>query len=175
MSETTTSVAVEEPPVRTTPVLDSAEEPTQTIPVKTKLKDYRQKLITIKARIRYREHAIKGFKKHLKNGTFPQRMKSIKPYPKMSSPEAHEIVNAACDEVQCVILDVMLQEEEKKLTEDQETYRSLLVQRQGYEQQFNAKKPNKPKKSTLAQIKAQSAELQQKYTQLCTKFETPCE
>lgn len=84
----------------------------------------------------------------------------------MSSPEAQEIVNAACDEVQCVILDVMLQEEEKKLTEDQETHRSLLVLRQGYEQQFNVKKPNKPKKSTLAQLKAQLAELQQKYTQL---------
>ena len=68
-------------------------------PVKTKLKQYRQKLMTIKARIRYREQAIKNFRKHLKNGTFPQRMKSIKPYPKMSSPEAQKIVNAACDQV----------------------------------------------------------------------------
>ena len=68
-------------------------------PVKTKLKQYRQKLMTIKARIRYREQAIKNFRKHLKNSTFPQRMKSIKPYPKMSSPEAQKIVNAACDQV----------------------------------------------------------------------------
>ena len=36
----------------TTPVLDNAEESTQSIPVKTKLKDYRQKLMTVKARIR---------------------------------------------------------------------------------------------------------------------------
>ena len=59
--------------------------------------------MTIKARIKYREHAIKGFRKHLKNGTFPQRMKSIEPYPKMTSPEAQAIVNAACDQVQSVI------------------------------------------------------------------------
>lgn len=71
----------------------------QARPVKTKLKGYRQKLMTIKARMRYREQAIKGFREHLKNGTFPKRMKSIKPYPKMSSPEAQAIVNAAFDQV----------------------------------------------------------------------------
>ena len=102
--------AVEEPPVKSESLENS---------VKTKLKHYRQKLMTIKARIRYREHAIKVFRKHLKNGTFPQRMKSINPYPKMSSPEAQNIVNAACDQVQCVILDVMIQEEQKKLAKDQ--------------------------------------------------------
>lgn len=100
------------------------------MPVKTKLKDYRQKLMTLKARIRYREHAIKGFRKHLRNGTFPQRMKSIKPYSKMGSPESQKIVDAACDQVQCVILDIMIQDEEKKLTEDQETYKTILEQRQ---------------------------------------------
>ena len=85
------------------------------MPVKASLKQYRQKLMTIKARIKYREQAIKGFRKHVKNGKFPQRMKSIRPYPKMSSPEAQAIVNAACDQVQCVILDQMRQEEEKNL------------------------------------------------------------
>ena len=86
-------MTVEEPPVKSEPSEKS---------VKTKLKEYRQKLMTIKARIRYREQAIENLTKHLKNGTFPQRMKSIKPYPKMSSPEAQNIVNAACDQVQCV-------------------------------------------------------------------------
>lgn len=57
----------------------------KTMAVKTRLKGYRQKLMTIKVRIRYHEQTIKGFRKHLKNGTFPQRMKSIKPYPKMQS------------------------------------------------------------------------------------------
>ena len=94
---------------------ETGNEPTEkTMPAKIRLKGYRQKLMTIKARIKYREHAIKGFRKHLKNGTFPQRMKSIKPYPKMTSPEAQAIVNAACDQVQSVIFDQMIQEEEKK-------------------------------------------------------------
>ena len=85
--------------------------------------------MTIKARIKYREHALKTFRKHLRNGTFPQRMKSIKPYPKMNSPEAQAVVNAACDQVQCVILDQMILDGEKKLTEDQEGYEVLKVQR----------------------------------------------
>ena len=87
------TMTVEEPPVKSEPSEKS---------LKTKLKQYRQKLMTIKARIRYCEQAIKNFRKHLNNGTFPQRMKSIKPYPQMSSPEAQNIVNAACDQVQCV-------------------------------------------------------------------------
>ena len=149
--------AVEETPVKS----ESLEKS-----VKIKLKHYRQKLMTIRARIRYREHAIKGFRKHLKNGTFPQRMKSINPYPKMSSPEAQNIVNAACDQVQCVILDVMIQEEQKKLAKDQDSYQALLVQRQADRQQFKAKKPKKSKKPTMAQLQQEFAELQSKYCQL---------
>ena len=84
-------------------------EPTEkTTTTVTTLKDYRQKLMATHARIKYRERTIKGFKNHLKKGTFPQRMKSIKPYPKMSSSESQAIVNAACDQVQCVILDQMI-------------------------------------------------------------------
>ena len=106
------------------------------------LRGYRQKLMIIKARIKYRENAIKTFRKHLKNGTFPKRMKSIKPYPKMNKPEAQAVVNAACDQVQCVILDQMILDEEKKLTEDQESYEVLKVQRQGDRQQ-HLKTPKK--------------------------------
>ena len=102
------------------------EKTTKTV---TTLKDYRQKLMATHACIKYRERTIKGFKNHLKKGTFPQRMKSIKPYPKMSSSESQAIVNAACDQVQCVILDQMIQEEEKKLVEDQDQYQTLKVQR----------------------------------------------
>ena len=156
------TMTVEEPPVKSEPSEKS---------VKTKLKQYRQKLMTIKARIRYREQAIKNFRKHLKNSTFPQRMKSIKPYPKMSSPEAQNIVNAACDQVQCVILDQMIQKEQKKLSEDQDSYQALLVQRQGDRQQLT--KPQKPKKSTMAQLQQELTELQSKYAQLCTKLEHP--
>ena len=121
---------IEESPVKTEQTVKS---------VNASLKQYRQKLMTIQARIEYREHSIKGFRKHLKNGTFPQRMKSIKPYPKMQSSEAQAAVNAACDQVQCVILDQMIQEEEKKLSQDQDNYQTLKVERQGDRQKF--KKP----------------------------------
>ena len=93
------TMIIEEPPVKTEPSEKSD---------KIKWQRYQQKLMNIKARIRYREHALKGLRKHLMNGTFPQRMKSIKPYPKMSSPEAQAIVNAAWDQVRCVILDQMI-------------------------------------------------------------------
>ena len=65
---------------------------------KATLREYRQKLMTIQAGIKYREKVIKAFRNHLKHGTFPQRMKSIEPYPKMNSPEAQAVVNAACDQ-----------------------------------------------------------------------------
>lgn len=47
----------------------------------------------------------------------------------MSSPEAQTIVIAARDQVQCVIFNQMIQEEQKKLTQDQDMYQILLVQR----------------------------------------------
>ena len=139
------------------------------------LRGYRQKLMIIKARIKYRENAIKTFRKHLKNGTFPKRMKSIKPYPKMNKPEAQAVVNAACDQVQCVILDQMILDEEKKLTEDQESYEVLKVQRQGDRQQHLKTPKKKPKKSTVAQLQQELADLQAKYTQLYKQLETPSE
>ena len=122
----------------------TGNEPAETtMPAKTNVKGYRQKLMTIKATSKYREHTLKGFKKHLTNSKFPQRMKSIKPYPKMSSPEAQAIVNAACDQVQSVILDQMIQEEEKKLSQDHESYQTMRMQRESDRQQLKApKKPN---------------------------------
>ena len=78
------------------------------------MKEKRQKCMTIQARIKWRQRVIKAFTKHLKNGTFPKRMKSIRPYPKMGSPESQAIVNAACDQVQCVILDQIILDEEKE-------------------------------------------------------------
>ena len=49
---------------------------------KTTLQEKRPKRMTVQARIKYRERVNKAFRKHLKNGTFPKRMKSIKLYPK---------------------------------------------------------------------------------------------
>lgn len=136
------------------------------------LKQYRQKLMTIKARIKYPEHAIKGFRKHLKNGTFPKRMKSIKPYPKMQSSEAQAAVNAACDQVQCVILDQMLQEGKKKLSQDQDSYKTLKEQREAYRQKFKLPKTlKKPMKPTIRQLQQGLAELQSNYAKLCKQLE----
>ena len=96
---------------------------------KSTLKSYRQKLQAIQARIKYREKAIKGFRHHLKKGTFPKRFKSLRPYPKMDSPESQAVVNAACEQVHCVILDQMILDEEKKLTQEQAEYQILKEQR----------------------------------------------
>ena len=95
--------AIEEPTVVSEPSsnMPAMEEPTVVSEPteKTKkamLRGYPQKLMTIKARIKYREHALKTFRKHLKHGTFPQRMKSIQPYRKTNFPNAQAVVNAAC-------------------------------------------------------------------------------
>lgn len=157
-----------EPTLKTMPVKTQPKE--KTMPVKTSLKKYRQKLMTIKARMRYREQTIKGFRPHLKNGTIPERLKSLLPCPKMASPESQVIVNAACDQVQSVILDQMMQEEEKKLSQDQDSYQTMKDQREGTRQKF--KTPKKHKKPTVAQLQQELADLQSKYTQLCSKLET---
>jgi len=68
--------------------------------------------------LKYREQTIKAFQRHLKQGTFPKRMKSIRPFPKVNTTEGQAIVNAACNEVQRVILDQMLVEEQQKLTQE---------------------------------------------------------
>ena len=67
----------------------------------------------------------------------------------------------------------MIQEEQKKLTQGQDSYQVLLDQLQDDRQQL--KKPKKPRKSTMAQLQQELAELQSKYAQLCTKLETPSE
>ena len=132
---------------------------------KIAMKEKRQNRMTVHARIKYRQRVIKTFKKHLSSGTFPKRMKSIKPYPKMGSPESQAIVNAACDQVQCVILDQMLLAEEKKLAKEQEHYQTLQ------EQKLRACK-KKMKNPTVAQLQKELAELHANYSELCKTLET---
>ena len=93
-------------------------------------KESRQKQIALKARIKYREHTLKHLSCHLKNGTFPKRMKSVKPYPKMDTPEAQTIVNEACQQVDKVILGQMVHEQALKLKQDQDSYQTLKKERQ---------------------------------------------
>ena len=96
--------SVSEPIEENTPTGDQSEttEKNMESTVKSKkstLKSYRQKLQAIQARIKYREKAIKGFRHHLKKGTFPKRFKSLRPFLKMESPETQSVVNAACEQV----------------------------------------------------------------------------
>ena len=102
-----------DPVQENTPIGDQSEpaEKNMEPAVKSKkstLKGYRQKLQAIQARIKYREKAIKGFRHHLKKGSFPKRFKSLRPYPKVDSPESQAVVNAACEQVHCVILEQMM-------------------------------------------------------------------
>ena len=116
------------------------------IPVKTSLKEYQQKLMTIKARMRYREQTIKGFKNHLKNSTIPIRVKSLLPCPNMGFPKSQAFVNAACKQVQSVILDQMMLEEEKRLSQDQDSYQTMKTQRRAARQKLNMlKHPRNPR------------------------------
>ena len=129
---------------------------------KSTLKSYRQKLQAIQARVKYREKAIKGFKNHLKKGTFPKRFKSLRPYPKMESPETQAVVNAACEQVHCVILDQMLLDEEKKLVQDQTSYQPMKKERESTRSQL----PRKPQKMSVAQLMQELTDLQSNYAQL---------
>ena len=163
---------------------DAMSEPMKEMPVKqeeseivvkpvTKRKKrsqrgYRQKLQAVQARIKYREKTIKGFKHHLEKDTFPKRFKSLRPYPKMYTAESQAIVNAACQQVECVILDQMVVEEELKLTEDQTSYQTLKEERKSELSLV----PRKSKMLTVVQLQQELKDLQSKYTELCSKLDS---
>ena len=166
--------SVSEPIEENTPTGDQSEttEKNMESTVKSKkstLKSYRQKLQAIQARIKYRERAIKGFRHHLKKGTFPKQFKSLRPFPKMESPETQSVVNAACEQVHCVILDQMILDEEKKLTQDQTSYEALRKEREGERSQL----PRKLKKLSVTQLMQELTELQSKYAQLWSQLNNP--
>lgn len=128
---------------------------------------YRQKMQAVQARIKYHEKTIKGFRQHIQKGTFPKRFKSLKPYPKMSTPESQAIVDAACQQVECVILDQMTLEEELKLKQDQATCQSMKEERE-----FELSKvPRKPKMLSVVQLRQELTDLQSKYSELCSKLD----
>ena len=104
----------------------------------------------IYARINYRKRRIETFKHHLQLGTFPPRIKSMKPFPKMKTAEGQQIVHAACQQAQRVLLDQMLIEEEQQLSRDQD----LLKQHH-----------QTTKKPSMAQVLKELVELQRKYNE----------
>ena len=117
------------PPAVSEPIEENNPMETTVKSKKPTPKRYRQKLQAIQARIKYREKAIKGFRNHLKKGTFPKRFKSLRPFAKMESSETQTVVNAACEQVHCVILDQMILDEERKLTQDQDMDQTLKINR----------------------------------------------
>ena len=156
-----------EPVQENIPIGDQSE-PTENNPMeatviskKSTLKSYRQKLQAIQARIKYRAKAIKGFRNHLKKGTFPKRFKSLRPFPKMDSPETQAVVNAACEQVHCVLLDQMILDEEKKLLQDQDNYQAMKKQRECERSQL-LKTSKKPQKLSVTQLMQELTELQSK-------------
>ena len=138
-------------------------------PEKT-LKEYQQKQIALKARIKYREHSLQHLSGHLKNGTFPKRMKSIKPYPKMDTPQAQTIVNQACQHVDKVILGQMIQDQALKFKQDQDSLQTMKKARLQQRQQRKAERDPKNSMITVVQLQRELRDLQAKYTELCQKL-----
>ena len=136
------------------------------------LKSYRQKMHAVHARVKYQENVLKEYKKHAENGTIPKRLKSMKSYPKMQSPEAQKRVNEAYHQVECTVLDQAIQEIEKNLAAHKEQYQSLLQQRQSERQVLEGRKEKTPKISHHTRVKIELVELQKKYDQLCAKLDT---
>ena len=153
-------------PTQENSVITDPSQPVEK-PINSKMKSkkrtsqsFRQKLQTLQARIKYREQVIKGMRNHLHKGTFPKRFKSIRPYPKMGFPESQVIVNAACQQVECLILDQMVLDEEKKLAEDQNSYQVMKEERKSELTQV-------PRKTiSVVQLQQELADLQSKYTEL---------
>ena len=129
-------------------------------------KEYQQQYLMLHARIKYREQAIQGFKQHLKNGTFPKRFKSLKPYPVMDTPESQTIVNKACQQVDQVILDQRMQDYERKLQQDRASLQSLKETRREQRQQHKTRKVE----PTVLQLQQELRDLQAKYTELSQKL-----
>lgn len=136
------------------------------------LKSYRQKMHAVHARVKYQENVLKEYKKHAENGTIPKRLKSMKSYPKMQSPEAQKRVNEAYHQVECTLLDQAIQEIEKNLAAHKEQYQSLLQQRESERQVLEGRKEKTPKISHHTRVKTELVELQKKYDQLCAKLDT---
>ena len=169
LEDTNSSVAVTDPKEdNNSPAVTEPAEKSPLVKSK-KLRSYRHKAQALQARIKYRQKAIKGIRQHLKKGTFPKRFKSLKPYPKIDSPETQAVVNAACQQVECLVLDQMILDEERKLTQEQAEYQALKELRLRERSQV-VKTPRKPQKMSVARLRQELADLQSKYTQLCQQL-----
>ena len=87
----------------------------------------------------------------------------------MESPESQAVVNAACEQVHCVILDQIILDEEKKLVQDQTSYQTMKKERACERSQL-LKTSKKTQKLSVTQLMQELTDLQSKYTQLCNQL-----
>ena len=134
--------------------------------------NYQQQYSLLLTRIKYREAAIQGLNQHLKNGTFPKRMKSLKPYPTMETPETQAVVDEACQQAEKVLIEQRIQDYERKLQQDRTSLQTLKeTRRKQRQQQLASKATDKPtKKVTVTQLQQELRDLQAKYTELSQKL-----
>ena len=140
-------------------------------------REQRKKQIALKARIRHRERVLQEYKQHFKNGTFPKRFKSLKPYPTMETPEAQTMINEACQQVDKIILDQMILEQERRLKRDQD---SIQTKKEDQDKCKTVKNAHETDYQTflittlrkeVCDLKAKNAVLKRKYTRLSRKME----
>ena len=107
--------------METVKVMESAAA--KEIPV-DEVRGLRQKMWAICARISYREKVLKRLRTHSANGTYPNGFKTFQHYPKFENPESQTLVNQVCDQTRSDILNIMIQEQEKKQAVDKESLTS---------------------------------------------------
>ena len=135
--------------------------------------NYQQQYSLLLTRIKYREAAIQGLNQHLKNGTFPKRMKSLKPYPTMETPETQAVVNEACQQAEKVLIAQRIQEYERKLQQDRTSLQTLKETRREQRQQAVKQRQQRKtwkKEPTVLQLQQELRDLQAKYTELSHKL-----
>lgn len=103
--------------METVKVMESAAA--KKIPV-DEVRGLRQKMRVLRARISYREKALKRLRAHAEN----MELKTFQHYLKFENPESQTLVNQVCDQTRSDILNIMIQEQEKKQAVDKESLTS---------------------------------------------------
>ena len=143
------------------------------LPKGLRSENYQQQYSLLLTRIKYREAAIQGLNQHLKNGTFPKRMKSLKPYPTMETPETQAVVNEACQQAEKVLIAQRIQDYEVKLQQDKTSLQTLKETRREQRQQAAKQRQQRKtwkKEPTVLQLQQELRDLQAKYTVLAEKL-----
>ena len=136
-------------------------------------KQYQRQLIVIHNRMTNREKALRELKEHVKNGTFPKRMKILKSHPPMETSDGQAKVKEALQQVASAILIEKVQDYERKLKEDRVSLQTLKdTRRKQRQQQLASKAKDKSsQKVTLLQLQQELRDLQTKYTDLAQTLE----